>query len=507
MLATSLQQWARRYLQNTQQLGRCLQERAQMRAFFANGITKFHIPWAVEALPALVHLSLFTFFAGLLVYLFNIDHTVFSAVICCVGLLSVGYGCITLMPIIWPDSPYYSPLSPTAWFVYTRVMYVILKVLYLIGLLLRSLDTRHRIQRWLLLLGQETRFGIKYGVFKAILKQTAEVNLRILSWTVDAMPEDDDQEKVFGCIPGFFDSDAVELDRDRAESITEKAFSYFLCNTLSSNSVPKTIKIRRLATCLDATSEVLTKPPIRRDLFRGLIYLNWGGGLDSIDIGHTLRSWDKANDGQCTPYIRGVVAAIVARARERNESWVTLARDHLGVPESLFQRYLSRGDSVLLANMIHFLRHADRSEFFALEVVRSLSKFDIRNTLPELRRKFCVAWNEVIREAQNHDKYSKPESILRELRPHYIALHRGVDAASPPAQYVGHASGSDFSGRPASYPLCNVPGHLNHLNHDGHDASAALAEAGDPPPTSPVTPSSLRSSSPPVHTTIQSLPK
>jgi len=91
MLGTSLQQWARRYLQNTQQTGHGLHERARIRAFFANGITTFHVPRVVEALPALVHLALFIFFAGLLVYLFNINHAVFSAMFCWVALFSAIY--------------------------------------------------------------------------------------------------------------------------------------------------------------------------------------------------------------------------------------------------------------------------------------------------------------------------------------------------------------------------------------------------------------------------------
>jgi hypothetical protein len=33
-----------------------------MRAFFANGVEKMHIPWAVKGLPTVLHLSLFLFF-------------------------------------------------------------------------------------------------------------------------------------------------------------------------------------------------------------------------------------------------------------------------------------------------------------------------------------------------------------------------------------------------------------------------------------------------------------
>ncbi|KAH9989381.1 hypothetical protein BJV74DRAFT_773121, partial [Russula compacta] len=113
MLATSLQQWARRYLRCTQlALARCTPpKQARMRTFFANGVEKFRVRWVVEALPALVHLSLFIFFAGLVIYLFNINHTVFSAAACWIGLLSTVYLCITLMPCFLHDSPYYSPLS------------------------------------------------------------------------------------------------------------------------------------------------------------------------------------------------------------------------------------------------------------------------------------------------------------------------------------------------------------------------------------------------------------
>ncbi|KAH9978303.1 hypothetical protein BJV74DRAFT_143287 [Russula compacta] len=83
LLVTSLQQWARRYIRITQP-PRCRPEkRAWMRAFFADGVDKLHIPWAVEGLPALLHLSLFLFFSGLLILLFNINHTIFWWVIWC----------------------------------------------------------------------------------------------------------------------------------------------------------------------------------------------------------------------------------------------------------------------------------------------------------------------------------------------------------------------------------------------------------------------------------------
>jgi hypothetical protein len=100
-----------------------------MRAFFANGVDKMHIPWAVEGLPTLLHLSLFLFFGGLVIFLFNVDQEVFTCVVWWIGLFSMVYGLITLLPLIRQDSPYYAPLSIPAWFLYASIQYVTFKVL------------------------------------------------------------------------------------------------------------------------------------------------------------------------------------------------------------------------------------------------------------------------------------------------------------------------------------------------------------------------------------------
>ncbi|KAH9968268.1 hypothetical protein BC827DRAFT_1113751, partial [Russula dissimulans] len=51
LLATSLHQWARRYIRITQPARSSPEKRARMRAFFADGVDKLHVSQAVEALP------------------------------------------------------------------------------------------------------------------------------------------------------------------------------------------------------------------------------------------------------------------------------------------------------------------------------------------------------------------------------------------------------------------------------------------------------------------------
>ncbi|KAF8257261.1 hypothetical protein EI94DRAFT_1525101, partial [Lactarius quietus] len=105
LLATFLQQWARRYLKVTYSRY-SPHKRARIRAFFAEGVEKCLLPWAVDTLPTLLHISLFLFFAGLAVFLWNVNLTIFKLVLSWVGVCTALYGCITLMPIFRNDSPY-----------------------------------------------------------------------------------------------------------------------------------------------------------------------------------------------------------------------------------------------------------------------------------------------------------------------------------------------------------------------------------------------------------------
>ncbi|KAH9011956.1 hypothetical protein EDB83DRAFT_348005 [Lactarius deliciosus] len=114
LLATLLQQWARRYLKVTQPRY-SLHRRARIRSFFADGVDKFLLPSTVEALPTLLHVSLFLFFSGISVFLWNVNLTIFKLVVSWIGICAALYGCITFVPIFRHDCPYHTPLSLPAW--------------------------------------------------------------------------------------------------------------------------------------------------------------------------------------------------------------------------------------------------------------------------------------------------------------------------------------------------------------------------------------------------------
>jgi len=253
--ATSLQQWARRYLRRAQPARFSPEKRARMRAFFAEGVDKMHIPWAVEGLPMLLHLSLFFFFGGLAIFLFNVHREVFIYVISWIGFVWLMYGSITLLPIIRHESPYHSPLSTPAWFLYASIHNVTFKILAFItyrrgswGILTwqRCVRLSDRYQGW-------TLGGVEKAAEETASERSSEIDVQILDWTISTLisahgdGDDDSLKSFFETIPGFFNSKLVKhLKRDFPWKLLQKfrdALSGFLVRTWSSNSIGRRLDI------------------------------------------------------------------------------------------------------------------------------------------------------------------------------------------------------------------------------------------------------------------------
>ena len=115
LFATLLQQWARRYVQ-TPQIPPKASERARLRSFFFLGIQKNYMAFAVEIVPTLLHVSVFLFFGGLVIFFFTIHKTVAIAVTASVGVFAVIYLALTILPYILDKCLYRTPMSDLLWY-------------------------------------------------------------------------------------------------------------------------------------------------------------------------------------------------------------------------------------------------------------------------------------------------------------------------------------------------------------------------------------------------------
>jgi len=92
------------------------------------------------------------------------------------------------------------------------------------------------------------------------------------------------------------------------------------------------------------------------------------------------------------------------------------------------------------------------------DILRGLSDFDVRNTLPGLQHNFCALWNELVQEARTRGAGSIPVLILRKICHLHTALHQDTDVA--PVTYPGPTtSDGNTLLEPSLYSFCCIIDH------------------------------------------------
>jgi Family of unknown function (DUF6535) len=461
MLATLVQQWGRRYLRVTQGPQYTPHDGARIRTLLARGVNKMHFSWVVEAISTLINVSLFLFFVGFLIYLFNTNYTVFRVVVWWIAASAVAYLAITLMPLLRPDSPYYAPLSSLTFGISAGISYQASLVL---NRFVRRKDkastlSQFSVTKYLRRLSQ----GMETMVEECIRQLSTEIDGLILQWTFDAaaLAPDDRLDQFFQSIIGVYSSRRIVRDpKSSLATLGSRRFSSalvaFLSRTLSSVSESTSEKIQRFVMCVnvaDATHARVFWSLL--DIFRENRDL-----LRTVEVGRLLRSWDRT-DTEIDICAQIMVAYIIANVEGRGELWTALAADQLGQSKDVIRAYVEQGnDSVLLANWLYITSKIFRSRsglnrHLAIIRARNLllppTRFDIQNALPALQHDFCALWNEIFRKAKQSGADSAPCLILQDIYHLYIHLHQGpVDA---PLAFRG------FDLYP--YVQCEIPGHLS----------------------------------------------
>ncbi|KAI9449820.1 hypothetical protein BJY52DRAFT_1359340, partial [Lactarius psammicola] len=108
LIATLMQQWALRYRRIVQRNQGPL-VRIIIQDYFSRAARKFRIFEFVDALTLLLAVSVFLFFAGLVVFAFLANRIVAYTILTTVGFCTLSYIALTLMPFISHDCPYYTP--------------------------------------------------------------------------------------------------------------------------------------------------------------------------------------------------------------------------------------------------------------------------------------------------------------------------------------------------------------------------------------------------------------
>jgi hypothetical protein len=471
LLAVFVQQWAQSYLRATQ-ARLTPRKRARLRSFHAEGIERLHFAGVTRAVPTLIHVSLFLFFSGLTIFLFNIHHTVFNIVLIWLGLCVVGYAFITLMPIFCQDSPYYSPLTSSVWFCVTRVLFDINWLLQTLSplapLVFQWYNARYsRSRLW---------FRSLRGMQAATARQlSSDIDYRALVRMFVTSSDDGEFEQFFDALPGFCytkDSNVVFIKQN--EKMFSRALIELMDRTLLSNLIPEAVKLRRIIICtmtVDATSLLGPWWILRRVLILGA----WHKFLGCIEFGLFVKHWRNIAHPVTRFYAECVAAVTISSvpAQEGDDRWFQLASGPLGTSKNLYQNYVKNKDSILLANAISILRRtvqtysgsAERHRKDVLvassKALESLRKLDPTLTSPDIQHEFCGVWNQLVDRAQNDDcdyVVCVAKAALKNIRKLYIGLHKGT-AASPTGFSDTTDDGDAILDDARTYCKCNLDEH------------------------------------------------
>jgi Family of unknown function (DUF6535) len=457
-LTSLVQHWVHRYITVTQQPWHTPDQRARIRAFFANRPWGPYVTWGSDRSPFYLHLSLFLFMAGCAIYLFNLNRAVFYAVVCWITIFATVYIIVTVGGIFVPHELLYTPFSPLLLHIFLIISYAMLQVCSYI----RPLDmlfngARKRYRR----LSDRYSDGFIPGIWKVAEETTSnpspEIDASVIERILLALDDDHALEAFFTTIPGFCNSNIVNVPLPSPVGTElRQALDGFLDRTFSSNSIPESVKSDRLFTSLNAAHAAL-EPSVVSNILDDIFNGRWGEALQSVEIGLSLRRWGHGKSDLVDSNIRRIVACIVASARRQDDRWTKLAKDEFGVPDRVFRDYLTHGDTIPLAILIHSTRQALQTRRPQRDVLRSLSQINIRDTLPELQHEFCALWNEIVLEANASDGVDQSLIyILPEIRHLFEALHQGtgVPHFTPFTIFVDILDPT--LGHPTSYPLCNA---------------------------------------------------
>ena len=279
LFATMMQQWGRIYmaLPQTQSIP---SHRARVRSFLFLGTKKYSMDSVVEIAPTLLHLSVFLFYIGLVIFLFTIHKTVAVAILISVGLFGLVYFAPTILPCIDHSCPYSTPMLRPWWYLWHTFFLVVggclnflLKrfhyccVPYNLGEPTSSIQST--LTRWLETIEKfakkhegRLRDGFRETVVKYARGAPENTDVKALTWAfrLPALAEKGKIQKFIASIPG---KTVVELFKQGNPTDHEKiTFRHHLSTLFRTSCAPDTagpaeeMRKGRLLVCLNAIRHI-----------------------------------------------------------------------------------------------------------------------------------------------------------------------------------------------------------------------------------------------------------
>jgi Family of unknown function (DUF6535) len=277
LLAILIQQWVRRYTE-LPLFPRLSGERARVRSYLFLGTLNFGMHHAVEAAPMLLHLSVFLFLIGLVMFFFIVHKTVAIVLSIFVGITGMAYFTLSILPCLYRNCPYGTPVSSILWclwhasaFFATFCLRCILRRFHALLVPYNQGDIESGKQRtltqWLNTMdnsldkhGKYLKDGFRFSIIQGALEAPVVVDVKALAWLLKlpAMAEKGKIQDFVVNTPGDMLAQLMSVPIESGSIV----FRDHLLALLRS-CVPHTVELdefvrrRRLLVCLNAILRIV----------------------------------------------------------------------------------------------------------------------------------------------------------------------------------------------------------------------------------------------------------
>lgn len=281
-----MQQWARIYL-SLPQIPSVPKERARVRSVLFFGMEKYRMHLAVETAPTLLHLSVFLFFTGLVVFFFTIFKMVAIVILIAVGVFGLAYFALTILPCLDRSCPYRTPMSSLWWYLWHTslpcvALYIrfILRQLHncLVPLNLGEVTTRRQriLTHWLQTIedfSEKHRKRLKHGFRGTVVEYAREapqgIDVEALTWLfqLPALTEKSKIQKFVASLPGETIIQLLSKSfQDGTVSFRQHLSKLFRSCTpgTAASGLDENMRRRRLLVCLNAVHHIARSSPSSR---------------------------------------------------------------------------------------------------------------------------------------------------------------------------------------------------------------------------------------------------
>ena len=425
LLATLLQQWARRYLRITQKWNDP-QKCAQIRELMRQGLKKpVRLRWMVELLPALLHLSVVLFLAGFVAYLFTFNSLVAELVAACAGTGCLLYLYISLAPIYSRDSPYYTPLTTLVWVISMGIISLFLQLRHFVAARWSSLGDTGHIRESFHFYYLRMLKGTTKDVEKLASTHSSDLATSVLLDTFRSLDGDTDIEQFLSGIPGFYTSEELHLGGAKFDDFNSDelpgSIVSFMDHVMSSNLLPDSEKQCRIAICSRAINAhpLLLQSTFRQTLQNPSFDIFRHADFVRLALEQLLR---EDSDLWVKDYAQCIVAIAINRADLDDHSWIDIAWRYLKPQHA---QYRWEGHNLRLCNLIYLTRQLKDSQLDYSDQFESgriwyntlveARKLDAGNTSPELRREFRDLCDELLVVAADSSKSATTRQNARQI--------------------------------------------------------------------------------------------